>query len=63
MLANPVLLRAATDGYLAETIRRGRRGTAMVGFERPTPTRRSLEASEIESIVTFIRTWERERKP
>ncbi len=63
MLANPVLLRAATDGYLAETIRRGRRGTVMVGFDRPTPTRRSLEASEIESIVTYIRTWERERKP
>jgi cbb3-type cytochrome c oxidase subunit III len=59
MLANPVLLKAATDAYLAETIRRGRRGTAMVGFERPTPSRRALEPSEIESIVTFIRTWER----
>jgi mono/diheme cytochrome c family protein len=63
MLANPVLLRAATDGYLAETIRRGRRGTAMLGFDQPTPTRRALDAGEIESIVTFIRTWERERKP
>lgn len=63
MLANPVLLRAATDGYLAETIRRGRRGTAMLGFERPTPARRALDAGEIESIVTFMRTWERERKP
>jgi cbb3-type cytochrome c oxidase subunit III len=59
MLANPVLLRSASDGYLAETIRRGRRGTAMVGFERPTPTRRALDAAEIEAIVTFIRTWER----
>ncbi|HET9594904.1 MAG TPA: c-type cytochrome, partial [Anaeromyxobacteraceae bacterium] len=59
MLANQVLLRAASDGYLAETIRRGRRGTAMLGFERPTPSRRALEAAEVESIVTFIRTWER----
>jgi hypothetical protein len=63
MLANAVLLRAATDGYLVDTIRRGRRGTAMVGFDRPTPTRRALDAGEIESIVTFIRTWEKERKP
>lgn len=59
MLANAVLLGSATDAFLAETIRRGRRGTAMLGFEQPTPTRRALEAAEIESIVTFIRTWER----
>lgn len=64
MLANPVLLRAATDTYLAETIRRGRRGTAMLGFDRPTPARRALQAPEIEAIVTFIRTWDPpERKP
>ncbi|HSB18775.1 MAG TPA: c-type cytochrome [Anaeromyxobacteraceae bacterium] len=66
-LANPVLLRAATDGYLAETVRRGRRGTAMLGFATPTPTRRALGAGEIEAVVSFIRTWERaqdrERKP
>jgi mono/diheme cytochrome c family protein len=59
MLANPVLLGSASDTFLAETIRRGRRGTAMLGFEQPTPTRRALEDTEIESIVTFIRTWER----
>lgn len=62
-LANPVLLRSATDTYLAETIRRGRRGTAMLGFDRPTPTRRALEAVEIESIVAFIRTWEPPAEP
>jgi cbb3-type cytochrome c oxidase subunit III len=63
MLANPVLLEVATDGYLAETIRRGRRGTAMLGFGQPTPARRALDAREIESVVTFLRTWEREKKP
>jgi mono/diheme cytochrome c family protein len=63
-LANAVLPRTATDTYRSETVRRGRRGTAMLGFERPTPTRRALDPSEIESIVTFLRTWEvKERKP
>jgi mono/diheme cytochrome c family protein len=64
MLANPVLQRAATDSFLFETIRRGRRGTAMLGFDRPTPVRRALDAGEIESIVVFLRTWEpKEKKP
>jgi mono/diheme cytochrome c family protein len=63
MLANPVLLRSASDGYLAETIRRGRRGTAMLGFEQPTPARAALAPFEVESIVSFMRTWERESKP
>jgi mono/diheme cytochrome c family protein len=59
MLSNPVLQRSATDGYLAETIARGRRGTAMLGFDAPTPTRPALSAEEIESVVTFLRTWEK----
>ncbi len=66
MLANPVLLRAASDRFLAETIRVGRRGTAMLGFERPTPARRALDAGEIEDVVTFLRSWEpkdREKRP
>lgn len=64
MLANPVLLRSASDSFLVETIRRGRRGTAMLGFDRPTPVRRALGAGEIESIVVYLRTWEpKEKKP
>jgi mono/diheme cytochrome c family protein len=59
MLANPVLQRSATDGYLADTIARGRRGTGMSGFAAPTPTRPALSAEEIESVVTFLRTWEK----
>jgi mono/diheme cytochrome c family protein len=57
-LNNPVLLAFATDTFLVETVTRGRRGTAMVGFVEPLPWRPSLSPGEIESIVTFIRTWE-----
>ncbi len=56
-LNNPVLQQFATDTYFVETITRGRRGTAMAGFSEPTPARPTLSPAEIESIVTFIRTW------
>jgi mono/diheme cytochrome c family protein len=56
-LNNAVLQQFATDTYFVETITRGRRGTAMAGFAEPTPVRRTLSPHEIESIVTFIRTW------
>jgi mono/diheme cytochrome c family protein len=57
-LNNRVLLETASDTYLVETIRRGRRDTTMQGFETATFTRPALAASEIESIVAFLRTWE-----
>ena len=57
-LGNPALLRHATDHYLVETIRRGRRGTSMPAFSAASPTHRLLGDREIESIVTFMRTWE-----
>jgi cbb3-type cytochrome c oxidase subunit III len=56
-LNNEVLLSAASDTYLAETIARGRRGTTMEGFHNPSPVRPALSESEIESLVTFIRSW------
>jgi mono/diheme cytochrome c family protein len=55
MLSNPVLLSTATDTYLVETIRQGRRGTTMEGFETPSPTRPALSASEIEAVVSYLR--------
>lgn len=58
MLNNPVLLASATDTYLVETIRRGRRETTMPPFTTSSTTWRLLSDSEIESIVAFIRTWE-----
>jgi mono/diheme cytochrome c family protein len=60
-LKNKVLLSTASDTYLVETIRRGRRGTSMEGFASPSTTRTAMAESEIESIVAFLRTWE-ERK-
>lgn len=57
-LNNKVLLAAATDTYLVETIRRGRRGTAMAGFAEATPVRPALEQADIEAIVSFLRSLE-----
>lgn len=56
-LNNPVLQQFATDTYFVETITRGRRGTAMAAFAESAPARRTLSRGEIESVVTFIRTW------
>lgn len=57
-LANAGLLGAATDTYLYETIRRGRRGTTMLGFAEPSTVRPALSPAEIESIVTHLRSLE-----
>jgi mono/diheme cytochrome c family protein len=57
-LNNQQLLGSATDTYLVETVRRGRRGTSMQGFRHPSPVHRALADQDIESIVSFIRNWE-----
>jgi mono/diheme cytochrome c family protein len=57
-LHNQGLLANATDRYLIETIHRGRRGTSMPSFAASTTANRLLSDEEIESIVTFIRSWE-----
>jgi mono/diheme cytochrome c family protein len=56
-LNNPVLQQFATDTYFAETIARGRRGTAMPAWRESSPVHPTLAPSEIESVVTFIRSW------
>jgi mono/diheme cytochrome c family protein len=53
-----VLLDAATDTYLVETIGNGRRGTAMPGFLTSSPVRPTLAPAEIEAVVAFLRTWQ-----
>jgi cytochrome c oxidase cbb3-type subunit 3 len=58
-LNHKVLLETATDTYLVETIGRGRRGTSMPGFRRPSPVQPVLTPGEIESLVAFIRSWEK----
>lgn len=55
-LANPAFLATATDGYLAATIVRGRRGTAMPRFEDDQPGFAGLSADEVQDVVAFIRT-------
>lgn len=57
-LNHPDLLAIADDAYLIETIGRGRRGTEMHGFRRPSTVRPVLTPEDIESIVAFVRTWE-----
>lgn len=59
-LSNRVLLSTATDTYLYETIRHGREGTSMQSFEQPSTTHPALSASELEALVSFIRTWEQQ---
>jgi predicted CXXCH cytochrome family protein len=61
-LNNKVLLATATDSYFVQTIGRGRRGTDMQGFFESHPARPTLSEAEIESIVAFLRTWERGKK-
>lgn len=60
-LANPVLLAAADDRFLFETIRRGREGTAMEAFGSPSPAHPALSDPEIASLVAHIRSWEVQR--
>jgi mono/diheme cytochrome c family protein len=60
-LANSAFLETATDTYLIETIRNGRRGTSMPAYGEPSPVRQLLSQGEIESIVAHIRSWEEER--
>jgi mono/diheme cytochrome c family protein len=57
-LHNASLLAAATDSFFVETIRRGRKGTAMPGFSGASTSYPALTQQEIESVVAYIRTWE-----
>jgi len=60
-LANASLLANATDTYLVRTVGRGRRGTAMFGFTHGSTVRQALSERDIESIVAYVRTWEKDR--
>jgi hypothetical protein len=43
-----------------ETIGRGRRGTPMHGFRNASPVHPALADDDIESLVAFLRTWEKQ---
>jgi mono/diheme cytochrome c family protein len=57
-LNNRVFLELATDTYLLETIRAGRRGTNMNGFGEGSSVRETLSRSDMESIIVFLRSWQ-----
>jgi len=48
-------LRVASDGFIREVVRHGRRGTAMRGFVGPTAMA-ALSDQEIEDIIVFLRS-------
>lgn len=57
-LNNSGFLTAATDGFLQATIARGRRGTAMRAWARGGYGFAEIPPSEINDIVSYLRTWE-----
>jgi cbb3-type cytochrome c oxidase subunit III len=59
-LRNAVLLASATDTYLVESIGRGRAGTSMDGFLKSSTVRPALAPSEIEAIVAYLRSLEKQ---
>lgn len=60
-LNHPLLQATASDDYFVETIGRGRRGTPMHGFRQPSTVHPVLAPADIESIVTYLRTWEKRK--
>jgi len=55
-LNNKVLQDNASDTFLFETIKRGRRGTVMRGFSDSSPVHKALTDREIESIISYLRS-------
>ena len=60
-LRDPVFQASASDTFLFETIAKGRRDTAMPAFSEPSVVHRNLGREEIESVVAFLRTWEKKQ--
>jgi mono/diheme cytochrome c family protein len=59
-LNNQEFLNAATNGFLQATIAMGRTGTAMRSWAKGAQGYHELNAEEINDIVSYIRTWQRE---
>ncbi len=58
-LNNQDFLAAASDGVLLATIARGRRGTPMRPFGKGAGGIVSLEADQIQDLVSYIRSWQK----
>jgi mono/diheme cytochrome c family protein len=61
-LNNRVLLGSATDTFLVETITNGRKGTGMPAMGEPSTVHRTYSRTEIEAIVSYLRTWAGSKK-
>ncbi len=57
-LANPVFQKAATDAFIAQTIRLGRENTPMPSFGRA-----GISEQEIGDVLAFVRQWEPKAPP
>jgi mono/diheme cytochrome c family protein len=62
-LANRAFLAAASDGYIAATIVRGRRGTAMPRFQGDEPGFARLSPQEVMDVTSFVRGFEKPEAP
>lgn len=58
-LNNQDFLKAASDGFLWETIARGRGDTPMFPALKGLGGVRQLSKQEIDDLVTFVRSWEK----
>lgn len=58
-LNDPGLLATASDGFLWETIARGREGTPMFPSLRGLDGVRQLSERDVDDVVAFIRSWGR----
>lgn len=62
-LNNQGLLNVASDDFIKQTIIRGRAGTVMRPFIKGNPDANvDLDESQINDIVAFIRTWDKNAK-
>jgi cytochrome c oxidase cbb3-type subunit 3 len=57
-LANPGLLRSASDGYLMATMAMGRDGTEMRPVKKSPQSILSLSSDQVNDLVAYIRSWE-----
>ncbi|MFN7923840.1 MAG: c-type cytochrome, partial [Bryobacteraceae bacterium] len=57
-LANRAFLEIASDGFLRDTITKGRVGSVMPAFGEPSTIHRTLAPADVESLVAYLRSWQ-----
>lgn len=59
-LNNQSFLKVASDGFLYETIKRGRPGTPMPSFSGTNKGLTHYNDQEVQDVVAFIRSWQKQ---